>query len=119
MEPPFVWDEERRAHLRAQLDAFYFHKYGLTRKQARYVLDPHSLTDRELEDILDPEEDPPKAPRTGGFPGETFRVLKQNEIRKFGEYRTGRLVLEYYDRWARGERFGEWLPGRRHPGRQK
>jgi hypothetical protein len=31
--PPFVWDEERRAHLRAQLDAFYFHKYGLTEEE--------------------------------------------------------------------------------------
>ena len=33
------------------------------------------------------------------FPGETFRVLKENEIRKYGEYRTRRLVLEAWDRW--------------------
>jgi hypothetical protein len=32
-KPPFGWDEERRAHLRAQLDAFYFHKYGLTEEE--------------------------------------------------------------------------------------
>src|SRR5437762_2381623 len=115
--PPFVWDEERRAHLRAHLDGFYFHKYGLHRKQVRYVVDPHSLRDREVADILDPEEDPPDAPRTKDFPGETFRVLKQKEVRKYGEYRTGRLVLEYYDAWARGEQLGGWLPGPRHPGR--
>jgi hypothetical protein len=29
---------------------------------------------------------------------ETFRVLKNNEIRQFGEYRTQRLVLEAWDR---------------------
>ncbi|MGB4293857.1 MAG: hypothetical protein WBJ37_13375 [Bacteroidales bacterium] len=34
------------------------------------------------------------------FPGETFRVLKEKEIRKYGEYRTRRLVLEAYDRQA-------------------
>ena len=38
------------------------------------------------------------------FPGETFRVLKEKETAKFGEYRTRRLVLEAWDRWERGER---------------
>jgi hypothetical protein len=28
------------------------------------------------------------------FPGETFRVLKDKELRQYGEYRTRRLVLE-------------------------
>ena len=32
------------------------------------------------------------------FPGETFRVLKNNEMKKCGEYRTRRLVLEAWDR---------------------
>lgn len=31
------------------------------------------------------------------YPSETFRVLKNNEIREFGEYRTRRLVLEAWD----------------------
>ena len=31
------------------------------------------------------------------YPSETFRVLKNNEIRKYGEYRTQRLVLEAWD----------------------
>ena len=30
--PPFPWDEEERRHLRARLDALYFHLYGLTGK---------------------------------------------------------------------------------------
>ena len=77
--PPFIWDEDRRAQLRAELDAWYARMYGLNRKQLRYILDPHSLTDRELADILDPAEDPPDALRTADFPGETFRVLKSRE----------------------------------------
>ena len=36
--PPFVWDEEERRHLRARLDALYFHLYGLSRDDADYVL---------------------------------------------------------------------------------
>jgi len=101
--PPFKWDESRRARIRAELDAYYARLYGLTRKQLRYILDPADLTERELEDILDPWEevrDPldPEAyaerVRKSTFPGETFRVLKEKEIRQFGEYRTRRLVLE-------------------------
>ena len=36
--PPFVWEEEERRHLRARLDALYFHLYGLSRDDADYVL---------------------------------------------------------------------------------
>jgi hypothetical protein len=96
--PPFTWDPDRRALLRAELDAYYIHLYNLNRKQLRYILDPHDLTDRELADILDPTEDPPDAPRTRDFPGETFRVLKEKEISRYGEYRTRRLVLEAWER---------------------
>ena len=38
--PPFVWNDERRAHLRAELDAWYARAYGLTRDELRYILDP-------------------------------------------------------------------------------
>ena len=34
------------------------------------------------------------------YPSETFRVLKDNESRQFGEYRTQRLVLEAWDRFV-------------------
>ncbi|WP_164300243.1 DNA methyltransferase [Streptomyces sp. SID14478] len=36
---PFVWDEERRFLMRAELDAAYFHLYGLTEDEAAFVLD--------------------------------------------------------------------------------
>ncbi len=91
---PFIWNPERRALLRAELDAYYAHLYGLTREELRYILDPT--------DIHGPD-----------FPSETFRVLKKNEMKQFGEYRTQRLVLEAWDRRPpRPPNFG----GRSNPG---
>jgi hypothetical protein len=109
--PPFRWDEDRRARLRAELDAYYARLYGLTRKQLRYILDPADLTEKELADILDPWEEVADPPDPRGyaercakstFPGETFRVLKEKEMRQFGEYRTRRLVLEAWERLIGG-----------------
>jgi hypothetical protein len=37
--PPFRWDPERRALLRAELDAAFFHLYGLERDDVDYILD--------------------------------------------------------------------------------
>ena len=99
---PFRWDEDRRAVMRAELDAWYAMKYGLTRKQLRYILDPHQLTAREIETLVaDDTEDAPDAPRVKGFPGETFRVLKDREVRQYGEFRTARLVTEAWDALAK------------------
>lgn len=39
---PFRWDEERRGLLRAELDAAFFHLYGLARDEAEYVMDTFS-----------------------------------------------------------------------------
>ena len=44
---PFIWDEEERRHLRAKLDALYFHLYGLSREDATYVLDTFPVVRRE------------------------------------------------------------------------
>ncbi|WP_417798965.1 Eco57I restriction-modification methylase domain-containing protein [Terasakiella pusilla] len=77
--PPFSWNEDRRAVSCADLDAFYARAYGLNRNELRYILDPGDM----------------KGP---DYPSETFRVLKEKEIRQYGEYRTRRLVLEAWDR---------------------
>lgn len=76
--PPFAWDEDRRTQLRAELDAFYARAYGLSRDELRYILNPEDAMGK-------------------GYPSETFRVLKTNEIRRYGEYRTARLVLAAWD----------------------
>ncbi|MFE4372163.1 Eco57I restriction-modification methylase domain-containing protein [Streptomyces sp. NPDC056835] len=36
---PFIWDEDRRFLMRAELDAAYFHLYGIERKDLDLVLD--------------------------------------------------------------------------------
>ena len=79
---PFPWNLERRAQLRAELDAYYARLYGLTRDELRYILDPADVMGED-------------------YPSETFRVLKNNEMREFGEYRTRRLVLEAWDAIAK------------------
>ena len=76
--PPFIWHETRRAQIRAELDAYYAKLYGLTRDELRYILDPADIYGKD-------------------FPSETFRVLKNNEMKKYGEYRTHRLVLQAWD----------------------
>ncbi|WP_133717051.1 Eco57I restriction-modification methylase domain-containing protein [Methylocaldum gracile] len=81
---PFPFDPERRAQLRAELDAYYARLYGLTRDELRYILDPADVMGED-------------------YPSETFRVLKNNEMRQFGEYRTRRLVLAAWDRLEKGE----------------
>lgn len=41
--PPFRWDEERRFLLRAELDAAFFHLYGIAADDAAYILDTFNL----------------------------------------------------------------------------
>ena len=84
---PFKWDPERRALLRAELDAYYAYLYGLSKKELRYILDPKDVMGED-------------------YPSETFRVLKEREIKEHGldergMWRTQRLVLDAYDRFAK------------------
>lgn len=81
---PFPWNPERRAQLRAELDAYYARLYGLTRDELRYILDPADVMGED-------------------YPSETFRVLKNSELRNFGEYRTRRRVLAAWDRLETGD----------------
>ncbi|MEU4626838.1 DNA methyltransferase [Actinoplanes sp. NPDC023801] len=47
--PPFIWDRTRRDSLRAELDAAYFHFYGMERDDVFYVLDTFKVV-REREE---------------------------------------------------------------------
>ncbi|MGR4882389.1 Eco57I restriction-modification methylase domain-containing protein [Streptomyces sp. LARHCF249] len=71
--PPFIWNPERRALIRAELDAYFFHLYGVSREDTEYILESFQT-------------------ENGG--------LKNNEIARYGEYRTKHLVLTEYDRMA-------------------
>ncbi|PKO40353.1 MAG: restriction endonuclease [Betaproteobacteria bacterium HGW-Betaproteobacteria-6] len=84
---PFAFDPDRRAILLAELDAYYAKLYALTRDELRYILDPA--------DVLGED-----------YPSETFRVLKNKELKEFGEYRTQNLVLREFDRMDLSEANG-------------
>ena len=43
----FIWNEEERRHLRARLDACYFHLYGVNRKDAAYILSTFPIVRRQ------------------------------------------------------------------------
>ncbi|WP_328473675.1 Eco57I restriction-modification methylase domain-containing protein [Streptomyces sp. NBC_00448] len=46
---PFRWDEERRAVIRAELDALFFHLYGVAREDVDYILDTFPIVKRKDE----------------------------------------------------------------------
>lgn len=75
---PFPWDSDRRAILRAELDARIARLYGLTREELAYILDPTSFFGDDC-------------------PTQTFPGLRRKEEKLYGEYRTRRLVLEAWD----------------------
>jgi hypothetical protein len=75
---PFGYHPQRRTSLICELDAYHAYKLGLTRD--------------ELITILDSSRGEP------GYPSESFRGLRDAEIKELGEYRTQRLVLEAWDR---------------------
>jgi hypothetical protein len=54
------------AQVRVELDAYYARLYGLVRDELRYILDPKEVHGED-------------------FPGETFRVLKEKEVRLYGD----------------------------------
>lgn len=72
---PFQWNPQRRALIRAELDAAMFRLYGIEREDVEYVM-------------------------------ETFPIVKRNDERRFGEYRTKRLILERYDAMVAAEAAG-------------
>ena len=78
---PWMFNPDRRALLQAELDAIFAHLYGLTTEDLRPILDPGDQCGE-------------------GCINEPFRLLKDNEIRQYGEYRAKRLVLDAWNRFG-------------------
>ena len=70
---------EERLQIRAELDAFYALKSGLSRDDLAFILDPQEAEGPD-------------------YPSVTFPGLRTKEMKLYGEFRTRRLVLEAYDR---------------------
>ena len=45
-DPPFIWDPERRFGLRCEIDAAFFHLYGISRDDTAYILDTFPVIER-------------------------------------------------------------------------
>lgn len=85
---PFIWNPERRAFIRAELDAVFFHLYfgsenewkeGGTKELLEYFPMPRSAVD---------------------FIMETFPIIKRKDEQKYGHFRTKDTVLGIYDEIA-------------------
>ncbi len=48
--PPFRWDEERRFFIRCELDAAFFHLYGISRDDADYIMETFPIVKRKDEE---------------------------------------------------------------------
>ncbi len=78
--PPFIWDEERRLHLRAKLDALYFILYG--------VFDPSDAA-QSRDDIR--------------YIYSTFPIVERQETAAYGSYRSRDLCLAYINTLMAGQ----------------
>jgi hypothetical protein len=85
-EDPFAWDPDRRASLRAELDAFFFRLYGIDgRDDAEYIIDT----------LLG------GAPKEGGAGG-----FERDESQGEDSRRAGKLALAAFDRMTEAEAAG-------------
>jgi hypothetical protein len=85
---PYGFDPNRRHILQSELDAYIGYLWGLDRDQLEFILDPQATMGSD-------------------YPTETFRGLRNFEMKQYGEYRTRRLVLEAWDRIVEPLRRGQ------------
>jgi hypothetical protein len=83
--PPFRYDPERRARIRAELDAGFFHLYLGTPEQWEREATP------ELRALFPTPRD------AVDYILEQFPIVRRRDEERFGEYRTKRMILEIYD----------------------
>ena len=74
--PPFRWDDHRRFQLRCELDAAFFHLYGLNRDDTAYILDTFPIVKRK-----DEKSTVITAPKTA-FSNSTTPLLSANATAK-------------------------------------
>lgn len=86
--PPFRYDPERRALLRAELDACFFHLYLGSPAEWAQEATP------ELRRLF------PTAREAVTYICEQFPIVKRRDEARHGEYRTKRVTLEVYDAMA-------------------
>lgn len=98
--PPFRWDEERRFLLRAELDAAFFHLYLPSTPDGRWkpARGEAGAPVNETADQLAALTKHFPTPRDAvDYVLETFPIVKRKDVRRYGGYRTKRVILDVYD----------------------
>lgn len=91
---PFVWDEERRVFLRAQIDAACFHLYLSANRDGTWKR-CEKETDKEYKELVAAFPTPRVAV---DYIMDTFPITKNHDISIYGSYRTKELILDRYDK---------------------
>jgi hypothetical protein len=89
--PPFRYDPERRAQLRAELDALFFLLYLGTPEEWEREATP------ELKALF------PTPRHAVEYILDQFPIVRRKDEERFGEYRTKRLVVEAWEKMAKKE----------------
>jgi len=89
--PPFRYDPERRALLRAELDACFFRLYLGSEYEWQAQAGP------ELRALFPTPRD------AVSYILDQFPIVKRHDEQRYGSYRTAELVLEAWDRIAAAE----------------
>jgi hypothetical protein len=91
--PPYRWNEDRRFHIRCELDAAFFHLYLGPAASWR------CLPDEITRDFATPRD-------AVEYILNTFPIVKRRDEEKQGDFRTKRIILEIYDAMAEAIRTG-------------
>jgi hypothetical protein len=91
-----IWKEEERAQLRAELDAAYFHLYGISREDAEYILT--TFTDTGLVPAEDRSGVPVGVPPLGGLQKPAKAGTPAQQL-LWSPGSPGERILEAYDRF--------------------
>lgn len=98
--PPFHWDDYRRFLLRCELDAAFFNlylpanAYGGWRAASRSDGCPHNETPEQRTEL---ERRFPTPRDAIAYIMDTFPVIRRKDENRYKEYRTKRVILEFYD----------------------
>ena len=91
--PPFHWDEDRRFLLRCELDAAFFHLYLPAESNGNWHR-AEGETDNELESL---KANFPTPRSAVDYIMESFPIIRNKDIKKYGDYRTKLVILKIYD----------------------
>lgn len=116
---PFRWDQERRFHLRCELDAAFFHLYFQATPEGKWkraLVSEGSAHDESEVDLTRLKANFPTPRDAVAYIMDTFPIVRRKDEEKHnGDYRTKRVILEIYDAMQEAIRTGKPYQSRLDP----